>query len=106
MEHTSIDFIEKYFTQEKTESAFFMFIGLVAICLALINLFIIKYSFYKGLAYPLLIVGFIQLGAGSIVYNRSLKDRVGTEQFYTTNSKKIQTEEILRIETVMTNFVL
>lgn len=106
MDHTSINFIENYFTQEKIESVFFILIGAVAICFALINLFIIKYSFYRGLAYPLLVIGLIQLGVGTTIYSRSPKDIIRVEHLVKIETQKIQTEEIPRMESVISNFVL
>jgi uncharacterized membrane protein len=105
MNHTSIDFIKHYFTQEKTESIFFVLIGLVAISFALINLCIIKYSFYKGLAYPMLVIGLIQLGVGTTIYIRSPKDIIRVEHIVKMETQKIQTEEIPRMEAVITNFI-
>lgn len=106
MNHTSLDFIKNYFTQEKIESVFFILIGLVAISFALINLFIIKYSFYKGLAYPLLMIGLIQIGVGTTSYSRSSKDMIRVEHFVKMDTQKIHTEEIPRMEAAIENFFL
>jgi hypothetical protein len=106
MDHTSIDFIKNYFTQEKIESVFFILIGVTAISFALINLFIIKYSFYKGLAYPLLLIGLIQLGVGASIYSRSPKDIIRVEDLFKKETQKIQTEEIPRMQVVIENFLL
>ena len=106
MNDTSIDLIENYFTQEKIESVCFMLIGVVAISFALINLFIIKYALYKGLAYPFLLIGLIQVGVGSIIYVRSPKDIIRVEQMFHTTSQKIQTEEIPRMNAVIEKFAI
>ncbi len=106
MDYTSINFIENYFAQEKIESVCFILIGVIAICFALINLFIIKYSFYKGLAYPLLVIGLIQLGVGTTIYSRSPKDIMCVEHLVKVETQKIQTEEIPRMEAVIENFFL
>jgi hypothetical protein len=49
-----IGFEESYFKQEQIESLIFIILGILSICLALIFLGIIKYSFFKGMAVPLL----------------------------------------------------
>lgn len=101
---TNIDFIKTYFTEEKIESFFFIVIGLISIILSLIFWFVIKYSFYNGLAYPLLIVGIIQLVVGTTVYIRSPKDIVRVEQIIKNEPSKIKTKELPRMEMVMKNF--
>jgi hypothetical protein len=106
MDYTSLDFIKNYFTQEKIESIFFIFIGMISISFALINWFVIKYSLYKGLAYPLFVIGLIQLGVGITIYNRSPNDILRVENLFKMETQKIQTEEIPRMEKVIENFLL
>jgi hypothetical protein len=100
----NIDFIRTYFTQEKIESFFFIIIGLISIASALIFWFIIKYSFYNGLAYPLLIIGIIQLVVGTTVYIRSQKDITRVELIVKNEPFKIKTDELPRMDVVMKNF--
>jgi uncharacterized membrane protein len=100
----SPNFVTTYFTEEKIESLFFIIIGIIAVFLALIFLFLIKYSFYKGLAFPLLLIGLIQLIVGTTVYFRSPKDIIKVEQIIKNEPQRIQTEELPRMETVMQNF--
>ncbi len=99
-----IDFIKTYFTEEKIESFFFIVIGLISISLALIFWFVIKYSFYNGLAYPLLIIGIIQLVVGTTVYLRSPKDTMRVEFIIKNEPSKIKTEELPRMDQVIKNF--
>ena len=68
----NVNFIHTYFTEERIESLFFIIIGSIAIALALIFLGIIKYSFFKGLAFPLLFIGIIQIIIGFNIYNSSM----------------------------------
>lgn len=103
---TSPNFVTTYFTEEKIESLFFIIIGLIAILLALFFLFLIKYSFYKGLAFPLLLIGLIQLIVGTTVYFRSPKDIIKVEQIIKNEPQKIRTEELPRMEMVMQNFTI
>lgn len=102
----SLDFVSNYFTEEKIESLFFIIIGSITVLLALIFLLIIKYSFFKGMAIPLLLLGPIQLIIGSKIYQRTPIDIVRVEQTIKTNTHDLQTIEIPRIETVLQNFVI
>jgi hypothetical protein len=52
------------------------------------------------------VIALIQLVVGSSVYFRSPKDIARVNQIMQTETAKIQTEEIPRMETVMKNFVL
>ena len=102
----NIEFIKIYFTELKIESLFFIFIGVIAICLALIFWFIIKYSFYKGFAYPLLIIGIVQLTVGSIRFFKADYD-VKRIEFYNVNKNEyLLQNELPRMEMVTTNFTL
>lgn len=100
----SLNFITTYFTEEKIESLFFIIIGIISISLAFIFWFIIKYSFYNGFAFPLLLVGLIQLVVGTTVYIRSPKDIIRVEKIIKNEPQKIQTEELPRMEIVMKSF--
>jgi len=47
--------IEKYFLAEKQLGLLFIIIGAIAIVLAIVFFFLLKTSFYKGAAIPLLL---------------------------------------------------
>jgi hypothetical protein len=102
----NVNFIQTYFTEERIESLIFIIIGSIAITLTLIFLSIIKYSFFKGLAYPLLFIGIIQIVVGFNIYNRSQKDIIRVEQIVKTSKKQLQTTEIPRMKTVIKNFAI
>lgn len=104
--NSSLDFVTNYFTEEKIESLFFIIIGSIAVLLALIFLLIIKYSFFKGMAIPLLLVGTMELIVGSKIYQRTPSDIIRVEQNIKTNTRDLQTIEIPRIEIVLQNFVI
>ncbi|MBA4241945.1 MAG: hypothetical protein C0448_14560 [Sphingobacteriaceae bacterium] len=104
--NSSLDFVTNYFSEEKIESLFFIIIGSIAVLLALIFLLIIKYSFFKGMAIPLLLVGTMELIVGSKIYQRTPSDIVRVEQNIKTNTRDLQTIEIPRIEIVLQNFVI
>jgi hypothetical protein len=101
-----LDFVQTYFTEEKIESLFFIIIGGIAVILALIFLGIIKYSFFKGMSYPLLFIGLIQIVVGSTVYVRVPKDIERVEQMVSQQPQLLQTIEIPRMETVLQNFTI
>lgn len=102
----NIQFIETYFTEEKIESLFFIILGIISVSLSFVFLLIIKYSFYKGFAYPLLIIGFIQLMVGGIIYVRSPKDINRVNSIVIETPEKITTEELPRMKNVMKSFEL
>lgn len=98
--------IEKYFHAEKIESGLFIFIGVVAIVLAIIFFFYLKANWCKGAAIPLLVVGLIHLSVGAIVFTRSDKDRIRIVYAFDMNPGDLQKKEIPRMEQVNKNFVL
>jgi hypothetical protein len=102
----SHNFVTIYFTEEKIESLFFIIVGITSILLSLIFWFIIKYSFYNGLAFPFLLIGLIQLIVGTTVYIRSPKDIIKVENIVKYEPQKIQTEELPRMEIVMKYFTI
>lgn len=98
--------IEKYFVAEKQESLLFISIGVAAIIIALLGLFIYKTQFWKGAAIPLILVAIIQLIVGYTVYKRSDEDRISKVYAVDANPDKLVTKEIPRMETVNKNFVI
>lgn len=104
--NSSLDFIANYFTEEKIESLFFIIIGFLALALAIFFLWIIKYSFFKGMAIPFLLVGSIQLTVGYTVYNRSPDDIYRVEQLVKNNHVHLKTTEVSRMESVIHNFTI
>jgi len=98
--------IEKYFTAEKNESILFVFIGIAAIILAIVFFFFLKTNFYKGIAWPLLIIAIIQITVGYTVYKRCDSDRKRNVYAYDLNPSELKGKEIPRMETVNKNFVI
>ena len=99
----TVEFVRTYFLEEKTESIFFILIGLASLILAILFLYVIKYSFYKGLAIPLLIVGIIQLTVGfNVLLKTDLKIERAEDSVLQQNKEK--NNEIKRINIVMKNF--
>jgi hypothetical protein len=98
--------VSKYFNAEKSESLLFVVVGIVALLLSAYFLVKMKQPFYNGMAYPFIVVALIQLTVGSSVYFRSPLDIARVNQMMQTETAKIQTEEIPRMEIVMKKFVL
>jgi hypothetical protein len=98
--------IEKYFNAEKAESLLFLGIGIAGIIAALVFFFVLKTQFYKGVAIPLTLVGFLLGVVGYTVYARSDSDRIRNVYAYDMNPSELREKEIPRMETVMKNFVI
>ena len=60
--------IEKYFLAEKQLGLSFIVIGAIAMVLAIVFYLVLKTSFYKGAAIPLLGIGLIQLVASMSLF--------------------------------------
>lgn len=98
--------IEKYFIAEKQESLFFIIIGLAAICIAMIGLFIYKTQAFKGAAIPLIAIGLLQIVVGLSVYKRSDDDRMRVVYAYDMNRNDIKNTELPRMKVVNKNLVI
>jgi hypothetical protein len=99
-------YIETYFQSERSESLVFVALGVLAVLLAGWFWFSARPEFYRGMAWPLLLVGIIQLVVGGTVYVRSPKDIVTVSEMTASAPEKIKSVEIPRMETVMKNFVI
>ena len=97
--------IEKYFAAEKSESLLFIFIGIAAVILAIVFFFFLKTNFYKGIAWPLLLIAIIQIAVGYSVYKRADADRKRNAYAYDLNPSELKGKEIPRMEKVNKNFV-
>lgn len=103
-----LSFIHKYFVAEKQESLQFLIVGILALILAVIFFFFVKShpAFYKGAAWPLLIVGLIQIAVGYSVYSRSDQQRIDVSyKMGLEPAVFIKQEEGPRMKKVMLNFV-
>jgi hypothetical protein len=98
--------IEKYFIAEKQESLLFLGIGIAAIIIALLGLFIWKTQFWKGASIPLVVIAVLQIIVGFTVYNRSDADRIRVVYELTMNPDDLKEKELPRMEKVNKNFVL
>lgn len=100
-----MEFISKYFNAERAESWLFVAVGVIAMGLA-INFFFKNDQILRGAAYPLAIVGLIQLVVGGTVLMRTSADIKRVEEIVKTTPTRIQSEEIPRMNVVMKNFVV
>ena len=98
--------IVKYFHGEKSESYIFILMGVIAFAVALYFIFVLKTSFWKGVAIPFIVVSSIEFIVGYTIVTRSPKDILRVEKFVSKEPQKIKTIEIPRMEKVMSNFIL
>lgn len=98
--------IVKYFHGEKSESYIFILMGVIAFAVALYFIFVLKTSFWKGVAIPFIVVSSIEFIVGYTIVTRSPKDILRVEKFISKEPQKIKTIEIPRMEKVMSNFIL
>jgi hypothetical protein len=98
--------IEKYFVAEKQESLLFIAIGIAAIIIALLGLFVWKTQCWKGAAIPLIAIALIQIIVGYTVYARSDEDRKRNVYALDMNPQQLITKELPRMEKVNKNFVV
>lgn len=98
--------IEKYFIAEKQESLLFLGIGIAAIVVALLGVFVWKTQFWKGASIPLILIAILQIIVGFTVYNRSDADRTRVVYALDMNPTELKEKELPRMETVNKNFVI
>lgn len=102
-----INFVHKYFMEEKQAGLIFLVIGSLAMIVAIVCFFVIKSnpSFFKGLAIPLIAVGLIQGIVGYTVYSRSNQQRKDTAyQMGLEPVPFVKTNELPRMQKVMKSF--
>ncbi len=100
-----MDFIDKYFQAERSESLLFIVVGILSVLAALVFWLDIQKPFYNGMGWPLLLVALIQLTVGLTVLMRSSQDAERVNKMVEREPYRIDREEIPRMEQVMKNFV-
>lgn len=98
--------IIKYFNGEKAESFLFIITGVVALAMALYFVFVLKTSFWKGVAIPFLVVASLEIVVGFTIFFRSPKDSIRVENFTSNAPQKIKLDELPRMEKVLHNFLI
>jgi drug/metabolite transporter (DMT)-like permease len=96
--------IEKYFLAEKQAGMLFLILGVVAVLVALIGIFAIKTSVWKGAAIPLIALGIIEAAIGYTIYSRSDEQRISNVYAIDMNPDKLVNQEIPRMQKVNKNF--
>lgn len=96
--------IEQYFSAEKQGSLFFISVGIVAVIAALVLLFVVKTSFFKGVAIPMAVVGIVAGTIGFTIYKRSDNDRIRNVYAYDLNPDELKQKEYPRMQKVMQSF--
>ena len=100
-----MEFVNKYFWAERMESLLFMIVGGLAVILACKGWLGEYNELFRGMAWPFLLVGLIQLIVGASVYFRSPRDARRVNRMLENDPAQIRKEEIPRMEQVMRNFL-
>ena len=98
--------IEKYFLAEKNATLFFLILGIISIVAAIVLYFVMKTSWHKGFALPLLVIGLLQGIVGYTVYKRCDADRKRNVYAYDMSPDQLKSKELPRMEKVNKNFSL
>ena len=98
--------VVKYFNGEKAESYLFILVGVIAFALAFYFFFVLKTSFWKGVAIPFIIIASLEFIVGYTIVTRSSKDMMRVQTYITNEPQKIQIDEIPRMEKVLSNCVI
>ncbi|HRO44857.1 hypothetical protein [Agriterribacter sp.] len=90
--------IEQYFIAERNAGMLLLIIGIAAMVIAVIFFIFLKTPLYKGAAWPLVILGVVQMATGYSIYVKSDKQRIDVVYAYDMNPGKLKAEELPRIE--------
>ena len=100
-------FIYTYFKSEQIESLLLLAIGMITMTEALYFLWGATFSaFYKGLAWPLLWIGIVEVAFGASIYFRSIVDVRKVEGYFNNDPSKLTSEELPRMKKLMKNYVI
>jgi hypothetical protein len=98
------DALTLYFNEEKTESIWFVLIGIVSIVFSIWLFYKFKDGFYRGLIIPVILISLIQITVGSTVYLRSDKQIEDTILRLENDKQSAKADELVRMDEVMKNF--
>jgi len=94
----------RYFSEEKAESWLFILVGVVALGA---SVWLLRTgSAYRGMAYPLIAVGLIQIVVGGSVAFRTDAQVAALTAQLASSPSAFQLAEVPRMEVVMRNFAL
>jgi hypothetical protein len=103
----SNQFIHTYFKSEQIESLLLLAIGLITMTEAFYFFWSNGFRpYYKGLAWPLLWIGMVEVIFGASVYFRSLVDVRKIEQYFDQQPQKLLQEELPRMQKLMKSYVI
>ena len=100
---SSLQFIDAYFTDEKSLSSVFIAIGLISIVTAILFFTIIKYTLYRGISTVFLILGLIQLVVGVSVYSQTKSNLSRVTTALNNNNSSDKQLEIERTHHIISN---
>jgi LPXTG-motif cell wall-anchored protein len=98
------DTLTLYFNEEKTESIWFVLIGVISIALSAWLFFKFKNEFYRGLVIPVVLISLIQITVGSSVYIRTDNQIAKIVSGLQDDKQTTKPVEITRMNDVMKNF--
>lgn len=93
--------IEQYFIAEKNAGLFLLVAGIVAVAIAISLFVFLKGNVYKGLAWPLIVLGLLQAIMGYSVYSGSDNRRIDNIYAFDMNPRKLTTAELPRMRKVV-----
>lgn len=102
MNHT--DFIHHYFAAEKSGAALFVAVGAVA-CVVACGLLWRRHA-WRGMAWPLLAIGLIQLAVGATVWQRSDAQALAAARQQSRQPVSFRIVEVQRMQGVLERFEL
>ena len=94
--------MNSYFVAEKQESVIFIAIGLLALGIS-VWLWVNGHRL-KSMAYPLVVIGLLQIVVGGTVYLRTDSQVSTLSSQLQLNPSALKAEETIRMQTVMKNF--
>lgn len=93
---------EAYFHAERAGGMVFVLLGVVAIGVAVWSW---RYgAFWRGAAWPLVLVALLQIGVGASVWWRSPQDLARVRQLVVSERLRVDSEEIPRVQQVVREF--
>jgi hypothetical protein len=111
MNNFDLNYIYKYFDEEKQASLLFLVIGLLTIIVGVIFYFFVhdvpELAFYRGAAFPLIIIGALMFAAGVSINFKIEKQQKNIAYNVGLNAKGyINETEMPRMKKVMSLFVV
>lgn len=99
-----MDTVSNYFSAERTESLVFITVGLLALLASAACVIVLRKPLFNGMALTLTVVAVLQLIVGITICQRSPQDTARVQQMLQSAPKRIQSEEVPRMQVVMRNF--